>query len=198
MKIRVTGDYACFTRPEYKIERFSYPIITPTAAKGLVKNVFWKPQIDYIIKKIYVVKAGTFMSLGIIKEHKELNGLSSNALRTSLKHMTVLKDVEYVLDVEQTIISDKVKASKVNTVSKYKEMLRKRLCKGKYFRTPYLGMAGFPCSIIEEVDQAPVTLDTSLTIIPGLLIDIRYKNSIPEAIFADVVVKNGILEVPTC
>lgn len=60
--IRVWGDYACFTRPEMKVERVSYPIMTPSAARGVLEAIFWEPQMCYIIDQIAVVKKGRWFS----------------------------------------------------------------------------------------------------------------------------------------
>ena len=61
--IRVWGEYACFTRPEMKVERVSYPIMTPSAARGVLEAIFWEPQMCYIIDRIAVVKRGRWFSL---------------------------------------------------------------------------------------------------------------------------------------
>ena len=54
--VRVWGDFACFTRPEMKVERVSYPLPTPSAARGVLEAIYWEPQMYYIIDSIYVIK----------------------------------------------------------------------------------------------------------------------------------------------
>jgi CRISPR-associated protein Cas5d len=61
--IRVWGDYACFTRPEFKVERVSYDVMTPSAARGILEAIYWKPQIRYRIKRIGILQLGTKLSL---------------------------------------------------------------------------------------------------------------------------------------
>ena len=61
--LRVWGDFACFTRPEMKVERVSYPVMTPSAARGILEAVFWEPQMYYLIDSIRVVKRGQWISI---------------------------------------------------------------------------------------------------------------------------------------
>ena len=60
--LRVWGDFACFTRPEMKVERVSYPVMTPSAARGILEAVFWEPQMFYLIDSIRIVKRGRWVS----------------------------------------------------------------------------------------------------------------------------------------
>ena len=60
--IRVWGDYACFTRPEMKVERVSYPICTPSAARGILEAIYWEPQMYYVIDTITVIKKGRWFN----------------------------------------------------------------------------------------------------------------------------------------
>ncbi len=62
INIRVWGDFACFTRPEMKVERVSYPLMTPSAARGILEAIFWKPEMFYLIDAIRVVKKGVWSS----------------------------------------------------------------------------------------------------------------------------------------
>ena len=63
IKIRVSGDYALFTRPEMKVERVSYDIITPSAARGIIEAVYWKPAIRWVIDKIHVLNEIEFTNI---------------------------------------------------------------------------------------------------------------------------------------
>ena len=78
--IKVWGDYACFTRPEFKVERVSYPVMTPSAARGILEAIYWKPQIRYRIQRIGILKLGTQWSLlrNEISSRQSLNGLWSS------------------------------------------------------------------------------------------------------------------------
>src|SRR4030088_2677309 len=63
VKLRVSGDYACFTRPEMKVERVSYDVMTPSAARGILEAIHWKPAIKWIVEEIRVVKPIRFHSI---------------------------------------------------------------------------------------------------------------------------------------
>lgn len=198
MLIKISGDWACFTAPEFKVERFSYSVITPEAAENIIKSVFWKPEIDYEVKKIYIIKEGTYVSIGATKESVNKNGLSK--YKPTLRSNMFLKNVEYVLDIKQIVYADKVKPTKANIVKKYEEMLRKRLSKGKYFRTPYLGLAGCPCKEIKEVSEKEVIPKKYNKIIPGMVLRRKYNENKNEShtIFFDAKIINGVMEVPSC
>ena len=61
--IRAWGDYACFTRPEMKVERVSYAVMTPSAARGVLEAIFWEPEIYYLIDAINVIQRGRWLSV---------------------------------------------------------------------------------------------------------------------------------------
>lgn len=61
--IRAWGDFACFTRPEMKVERVSYPVMTPSAARGVLEAIFWEPQIYYLIDSIHIIQRGRWFSI---------------------------------------------------------------------------------------------------------------------------------------
>ena len=62
VRLHVWGDYACFTRPEMKVERVSYDVITPSAARGILEAIHWKPEIRWIIDRVHVLKPIRFES----------------------------------------------------------------------------------------------------------------------------------------
>ena len=63
VEVKVWGEYACFTRPESKVERVSYPVITPGAARGVLEAIYWKPEFQYRIKEVGILKIGGQMTL---------------------------------------------------------------------------------------------------------------------------------------
>src|ERR1700674_1758285 len=71
--VRVWGDFACFTRPEMKVERVSYPIMTPSAARGILEAIFWEPQMFYVIDSITVIKKGRWFSFRRNEVQKVVN-----------------------------------------------------------------------------------------------------------------------------
>jgi len=153
--IRVRGDYALFTRPEMKVERVSYDVITPSAARGIIEAVYWKPAIRWVIDKIHVLNEIEFTNIRrnevsekipasvprkIMKGSSDLFFLSSNDSRQQRASM-VLKNVDYVIEAHFEIIPEKAGAD--DTVEKHYNMALRRLRKGQYFSPPCLGTREF-------------------------------------------------------
>ncbi|MFH1079650.1 MAG: type I-C CRISPR-associated protein Cas5c [Pseudomonadota bacterium] len=140
--IKVWGEYACFTRPEFKVERVSYPVMTPSAARGVLEAIYWKPQIRYRIQRIGILQLGTHWSL-LRNEISSRQSDRSECLiaddpqqrqqRTSL----VLKDVVYRV---QAWIEPR--NGEVN-IAKHLDCFRRRADKGQYFHKPFLGCREF-------------------------------------------------------
>src|ERR1041385_6569020 len=112
--VRVWGDFACFTRPEMKVERVSYPVMTPSAARGILEAVFWEPQMFYLIDSIRVVKRGRWVSFrrnevtkvisldsakSWMKEPEKTTAIQAGggADDGTQRNMLALQDVEYVI-----------------------------------------------------------------------------------------------------
>ena len=132
-KIIVTGDYACFSRPEMKVERVSYDVPTPSALEGLIKSVYWKPAVRYQINKIVVF----------------------NPIRSQRAAM-VLKNVKYGIEFtfERTYLkSDHPDESD----EKHYNIMLRRLRNGQHFRQPCLGCREFAIKSIELVDDFDLT-----------------------------------------
>lgn len=165
-RVIVEGDYACFTRPEMKVERVSYDVPTPGAMEGLIKSVYWKPAIRYVIDKIVVFNPINFMNL---RRNEVKDKLPLSAVRGQMKDPSkdiaiyadesrsqrstlLLKNVRYGLEFhfEMTgIRSDKEDESE----EKHYNILRRRLENGQHFRTPCLGCSEFPMSSLRLVDS---------------------------------------------
>lgn len=145
--IKVWGDYACFTRPEFKVERVSYPVITPAAARGILEAIYWKPQIRYCIRWIGILRLGTQTTLlrnEISSRQSETPKKSSPAehylivederqQRTSL----VLQDVSYRIKAWIELRNGET------NVGKHLDCLRRRVEHGQCHHTPYLGCREF-------------------------------------------------------
>ncbi len=141
--MKLWGDYALFSRPEFKVERVSYPVITPSAARGALEAVFWKPEIRYRIAKIGVLKPGTQMAVlrneigsrqGDRKNKEPYTVEHDRQQRTSL----VLKDVAYLIEAEIHL-----RPHATDPVFKYADQFRRRVERGQYHHTPYLGTREF-------------------------------------------------------
>lgn len=154
--VRVWGDHACFTRPEMKVERVSYPICTPSAARGVLEAIFWEPEIHYIIDSIAVIKKGRWFSfrrnevsavISIKEAQKWMNrskevkyieagGGSKDA---DQRNMLALADVEYLITAE---IRSTKKHSK-HPIGAYFDEVQRRTRKGKCYHRPGLGCREF-------------------------------------------------------
>lgn len=167
--IRVRGPYALFTRPEMKVERVSYDVITPSAARGIIEAVYWKPAIKWVIDKIHVLseieftnirrnevseKASTDKALQAMKGGKKplyISAVDSRQQRASM----ALKDVDYVIEAHFEKV-EKEWGERDTEEGHYNIVLR-RLRQGQHFHAPCLGTREFPArvEIIEDKREIP-------------------------------------------
>jgi len=155
IKLRVWGDYACFTRPEMKAERVSYDVITPSAARGIVEAIHWKPSIKWVIDKIHVIKPIKFDS---VRRNEVEKKISARNVKTAISGSEIdlhqyiteerqqratllLRDVEYVIEAhfEMTDI-----AGNEDTVEKHYNIFLRRARNGQCHMRPYFGCREFP------------------------------------------------------
>ena len=152
VKVRVWGDYALFSRPEMKVERCSYDVITPSAARGIMEAIYWHPGLRWVIDKIYVKKPIHFTS--VRRNEVKSKVLASNVLQAyngaskSLYLSTkadivqraslLLSDVEYVIEAHFEMTEQ---ANKTDNPGKFKDIIMRRLRRGECFHMPYFGCA---------------------------------------------------------
>jgi len=170
--IRVRGAYALFTRPEMKVERVSYDVITPSAARGIIEAVYWKPAIRWVIDKIHVLREIEFTNIrrnevsdkaSTDNVLQAMNGsgkplfLSATDARQQRAGM-VLKDVDYVIEAHFEIVREK--AGPDDSVEKHYNMALRRLRKGQYYSPPCLGTRefGVQVELIEDGKIPPSSL----------------------------------------
>ncbi|MFH0726971.1 MAG: type I-C CRISPR-associated protein Cas5c [Pseudomonadota bacterium] len=166
VSIRVWGDFACFTRPEMKVERVSYPIITPSAARGVFEAIFWEPQIYYLIDSVRVVKKGRWVSF---RRNEVTSMVSIDSSKTWMKspekfspiqagggaadgtqrNMLALAQVEYILTA-QVRLTDFGKIGR-HHLKTYRDEIERRAQKGKCFHRPAFGVREFAA----DFDWAP-------------------------------------------
>jgi len=204
IKLKVWGDYACFTRPEMKVERVSYDVMTPSAARGILEAIYWKPALVWVVDRIHVLNPIRFdnlrrnelkgkISIGVIK--KAMNdGCSPVEVfiedDRQQRAAMVLRDVAYVIEAHFDFTGDED-----NNSSKHKEMFDRRARKGQCFHQPYFGCREFPVSfalIEEDIPQSQFTGEQDLG---WMLHDMDFKNNM-EAKFFRAVMHNGIIDVP--
>ena len=165
VKLRVWGDYALFTRPEMKVERVSYDVITPSAACGILEAIYWKPAIRWIVDKIHVLKPVRFDNIRrnevasrVSLNKKDMEGnhtvcifADDSKIRQQRASM-VLRDVEYIIEAHFEF------TSKDDTnEGKHMDMFKRRAAKGQCFHRPYFGCREFPVSFewCNELPKSP-------------------------------------------
>lgn len=143
--LRVRGDYALFSRPEFKVERVSYPVITPSAARGALEAVYWKPEFKYRIRRIGVVQMGSTATvlrneLGTRQGKTPVFVEDDRQQRSSL----LLKDVEYLIHADIVVQPHAhAQANGVNLLVKHTECFSRRAQAGQCRHQPYLGTREF-------------------------------------------------------
>lgn len=146
LRVKVEGAFACLTRPDLKVERMSYPCMTPSAARGVLDSILWKPEFKWYVRRIVVLRPVTYFSV----KRNEIKVKQGKAPLLVEDHRTqrtsiILKDVGYI--IEASIFQDSFDAK--NPPVKYAEMFRRRVAKGQCFRRPYLGTREFACDFYE-------------------------------------------------
>lgn len=171
IKIRVRGDYALFTRPEMKVERVSYDVITPSAARGLIEAIYWKPAICWKIDKIHVLNEIQFMNvrrnevsekISTREAERRMNGFTEPFFldasdKRQQRAALVLKNVDYVVQAHFELVPEN--AGPTDTVEKHYNIALRRLRKGQQYHAPYLGTREFGAKVelIEEDQEVPIS-----------------------------------------
>ncbi|RHB15745.1 type I-C CRISPR-associated protein Cas5 [Collinsella sp. AM41-2BH] len=205
IKVLISGDRACFTRPEMKTERVSYDVITPSAARGILEAVYWKPAIAWKIDSIQVVNEIRFDTF---RRNELASKLSyQNAKAAYSKNVPVyvdvmadrqqratmyLKDVAYIVTAHFEMTA---RAGESDTPEKHYNIALRRLRKGQCFNQPYLGCREFPAtvSLVEDGTVESYYQDIDRFDLGFMLYDIDFKNSM-EPMFYRAVMKNGVID----
>ena len=164
IKLHIWGEFACFTRPEMKAERVSYDVITPSAARGVLEAIYWKPQIRWVIEKIHVLKPIRFTSIRRNEVGKKMSTPDKKVMNgekppTPLliederqqRASLILRDVAYVIEARIDLIDSS------EPIGKHYEIFHRRARRGQYFHHPYLGTREFPANftLIEPETELP-------------------------------------------
>ncbi len=187
VRLEVWGDYACFTRPEMKVERVSYDVMTPSAARGILEAIFWHPGMKYVIDRIHVLSPIAFAN---IRRNEVKSKVSASAV---YEHMTgggkdlylntsediqqraamVLQNVRYVIDAHFELVPDKMGAG--DNVGKFSEMLKRRIEKGQCYHRPYFGCREFPVQFqMWEEKDIPTAYPNETRDLGFMLFDMDY------------------------
>lgn len=211
IRLHVWGPRALFARPEMKVERVSYDVITPSAARGILEAIHWKPQMVWRVERLRVLKPIRFESLrrnevgSTISADKIASAMRAGSTEGLLLHVeddrqqraaTLLKDAAYVIEA-RIELSAKGRADPTESVQKHLEMARRRAAKGQYFHHPYLGTREFPCDF-ELLEGAPPAPDATLLgerDLGWMALDVDYAPGLPARFFRARMV-DGVIEVP--
>jgi CRISPR-associated protein Cas5d len=212
VRLHVWGDRACFTRPETKVERVSYDVMTPSAARGILEAVHWKPSIRWIVERIHVLKRIRFVSvrrnevghkISARNAQAAMTGGSTNGLAIAVdderqrqqRAATILKDVAYVIDARFELTA---KVNREETEGKHLDIFRRRVEKGQCFHRPCLGTREFAAHFapIGTDDPAPFDWKPPDELDLGLmLLDIDFAQDRTPRFFR-AIMRHGIVEVP--
>ena len=217
--LEVWGDYACFTRPELKVERVSYDVITPSAARAIFEAIFWKPAIQWQVTKIEVLNPVKWASVRRNEVAAVVPKNSKNPIfieeKRQQKSSLLLKDVRYRIwaklvfiptwkrkEIQNPLIDSEESEMlrKDENPGKYNAMFERRAGKGQCFNQPYLGTREFSASfrLVDNVDNEPSPLAESRDL--GLMLydmDFEHNETKPEAMFYRAKMENGVIIVPS-
>ncbi|NQW03058.1 MAG: type I-C CRISPR-associated protein Cas5 [Acidobacteria bacterium] len=196
--VHIAGPLACFTRPELKTERVSYDVMTPSAARGALEAVLWKPAITWQADEIVVLNPIDWVSF----RRNEVNSRSSPRMGAyfadedrAQRNTVALRDVAYVVKAHFVMTE---KAGAQDNVGKFEEMFERRLAKGQCFQQPYLGCREFAADIRPVAET--ITVDPALAKVRrplGLMFyDFDFRTAPPKPLFFEAFLQSGVLRVP--
>lgn len=217
IKLKVWGEYACFTRPEMKAERVSYDVMTPSAARGILEAIHWKPAIRWIIDKIHVLNKIQFDN---IRRNEVEHKISKKKIKQAMKGYEVdlyqsitderqqraaivLKNVAYIIEAHFEMTEKKGES---DTPEKHYNIFLRRARQGQCFHRPYLGCREFPAyfELIEDGDKIPESspeLKGSKDL-GWMFYDMEFKDEQDVGIYGEIIpkffrveMKDGIIDV---
>ena len=210
VRLEVWGDFACFTRPELKVERFSYPIITPSAARGILEALFWHPGLRWIIDKIYILSEIQYTN--IRRNELKAKISASNVLSFAAKGegelyqstkddiqqraSTVLKEPHYIIEAHFEMTEH---ANPSDNPGKFREIFLRRARKGQCYHMPYLGCREFPAHFRLYEEEIAAAYHGETRDLGLMLYDIDYSDSNNlRPIFFHAQLTNGVLDLRDC
>lgn len=209
IKIEVWGKRALFSRPEFRVEKVSYDVMTPAAARGILEAIYWHPGMRYIIKSIAVlnpIKFERIKSNGIKRKlpgksmrkaaegRAPVNDISPIYTSECPQQSTAmyLKDVHYVIEAS-IIMTDKANPS--DNLTKFYKMLERRAQKGQCYHHPYLGTRECTADFrLWEKDTMPINPDMTNIDLGWMLHDMQYRNKVITPQFFRATIHNGIVD----
>lgn len=201
------GDWACFTRPDMKVERVSYDVITPSAARGILEAIYWKPEIKWVVDRITVLKPIRFESIRRNEVSKKIPALTAaNAMAAGSGNLgmsieatrqqrasLVLKDVAYLIGAHFEMRSG------LENVAKHLDQFNRRAHRGQCFTRPYLGCQEFAAhfALIDDGTEGPSPAGDHAgeRDLGWMLHDIDFDHD-NQALFFHATMRDGVIHVP--
>lgn len=206
IQVEVWGDYALFTRPELKVERVSYEVPPPSAARGLIEAIYWHPGLRWHIDRIHVMNPIAFTN---IRRNEVKDKITASNVRAAMtggdkplaiytgesiqqRASMVLTDVRYVIDAHFTLTD---KAAPADNEGKFIDIARRRLRRGQCYHQPCFGCREFPAQF-RAWPGGPIPTIPETRPLGLMLYDMDYSNPRDiQPIFFMAELKNGVLEV---
>lgn len=215
IKLHIWGDYACFTRPEMKVERVSYDVLTPSAARGILEAIHWKPAIRWVIDKIHVLKPVRFES---IRRNEVASIAPTDKIKKAMRNQpvqnlyiladdsdskvrqqrasTVLRNVAYIIEAHFELTD---LATEEDNEGKHLDIFNRRARKGQCFQQPCMGVREFPAhfSLIEPeapLPESELTPEQRNRDLGWMLHDIDFANGMMPHFFK-AELKDGVITV---
>lgn len=200
IKLRVWGDYALFTRPEMKVERVSYDVITPSAARGILEAIYWKPAICWVVDRIHVMKPVRFENIRRNEVSKK-SSINNNDMRgekpvcifvdhpktRQQRASMVLRDVEYIIEAHFDVTG-----KDDSDPGKHLAIFERRVKKGQCFHRPYFGCREFPVDF-EWCEKVPDPTFSGEQDLGFMLHDIDFGNEMTPRFFR-AIMQNGTID----
>ncbi|MFH1038033.1 MAG: type I-C CRISPR-associated protein Cas5c [PVC group bacterium] len=207
-RLLVWGRNACFTRPEMKVERVSYDVMTPSAARGILEAILWKPAIRWRVIEIDLLNPIRWES---VRRNEVGEVIRTGTVKTAMKRGRgnlgiyiekerqqraglFLRDVKYIIHAFFEMTED---VGDSDNAVKFQEIFLRRVKKGQCFHRPYLGCREFPAhfKLIGLHDPLPELLDEPRDL-GWMLLDMDYSKKEPEARFFRAKLEKGRIKVP--
>lgn len=210
VKIEVWGDYALFTRPEMKVERVSYDVITPSAARGLIESIYWRPAICWVIDKIHVCNPIEFTNIRRNEvKTKMLASTARSVMNGAQKDLYIntsadiqqrasmlLKNVRYIIEAHFELTE---KAGESDTVEKHYNIVLRRLRKGQYFQPPCMGCREFPANFRLYEEERIRTAYSGTKDLGFMLYDMDFSDPNDfKPMFFRAVMRDGTIDLADC
>lgn len=209
IRLKVWGDYGCFSRPELKVERVSYEVMTPSAARGILESIHWKPAIRWVVDAIHVLNPIRFQS---IRRNEVGHKIPAGKIKSAMKRgdleglnllvdedrqqraSTVLVNPAYVIEAHFEMTP---KAGPEDNEGKHLDTFNRRASRGQCFHQPCLGTREFAASfeLLPHDASLPTTIGESRDL-GFMLFDIDHGARGRPSMFFRAQLENGVMRVP--